>query len=81
MKVIIISGTPGTDKTALAKHLVDKLGYARLDLHDHYKTISYGYNKKKKCYDVDLKKFEKLVKAKIKVLKGKAFGTSRIIWM
>ena len=66
MKLICISGTPGTGKTTLAKFLARKLDYKRIDLHDHYKEISTGYNRSKQCYDIDMKKLEKLVKEKRK---------------
>lgn len=61
MKVVVISGTPGVGKSVLAKGLV-RLGFVRLDVSKHYDEISIGYDKVKKCYDVDLKKFERLVK-------------------
>ncbi|NQV91378.1 AAA family ATPase, partial [Candidatus Woesearchaeota archaeon] len=51
-KLIVISGTPGTGKTTWAKILAKKLKYARLDLHDHYKEISTGYNRRKQAYDI-----------------------------
>ncbi|PIN88012.1 kinase [Candidatus Woesearchaeota archaeon CG10_big_fil_rev_8_21_14_0_10_32_24] len=60
-KLIVISGTPGTGKTTWAKILAKKFGYTRLDLHDYYKDISTDYNRGKQAYDIDLKKFEKLV--------------------
>ena len=62
MKVIAISGTPGVGKTTLAKFLVRKLEFKRLDLHDHYQKISKGYNRRKQCYDLDLRKLTGLVK-------------------
>ncbi len=65
-KVIAISGSPGTGKSTLAKLLVKKLNAERLDLCNYYKDISTTYNKKKKCYDLDIKKVEKLVRAKKK---------------
>ncbi|MBU0459193.1 MAG: AAA family ATPase [Nanoarchaeota archaeon] len=71
MKVIVISGSVGIGKEKLAKYLVKKLSFIHLDLHHHYSEISNNYNQKKKCYDVDLKKFEKLVEEKIKELKKK----------
>ncbi|MBT3836686.1 AAA family ATPase, partial [Candidatus Woesearchaeota archaeon] len=51
-KLIVISGTPGTGKTTWAKILAKKLGYTRIDLHDHYKDISTGYNRSKQAYDI-----------------------------
>lgn len=67
--VIAISGSPGVGKSTLAKHLTKKLGFDRLELHHHYKHISTHYDKKKRGYVVDYKKFEKLVKEKIKKAK------------
>jgi len=60
-KVIAISGTPGTGKSTLAQYLQRHLLWRRLDLHHYYKQLSTGYNRKKQCYDLDLKKVEKLV--------------------
>ena len=65
-KLIIISGTPGTGKTTLAKFLEKKLKLQHLDIHKYYPKISTNYNKNKQCYDVDYKKFLTLVK-KIKL--------------
>ncbi len=60
-KIIVISGTPGVGKSTLAKYLAKKFNFLRLDLHDYYKEISTGYNRSKRCYDIDLKKLEELV--------------------
>ncbi len=60
-KVIAITGTPGTGKSTLAQYLQRHLLWRRLDLHHYYKQISTSYNRKKQCYDLDLKKVEKLV--------------------
>lgn len=65
-KIIAISGSPGTGKSTLAQFLAKKLGFSRLDLHLHYKEISTNYNQSKKCYEIDAKKFEKLVKKEFK---------------
>ncbi len=64
MKTISITGTPCTGKSTLARYLEKKLKFKRIDLHRYYKKISSGYNKSKQCYDIDLKKLEKLVKEK-----------------
>jgi adenylate kinase len=61
-KVIVITGTPGVGKTTLAKYVAKRLQYSRFDLHKFYPEISTGYDKKKKCYTVDVKKLEKIVK-------------------
>ncbi len=64
--LIIISGTPGSGKSTLAIWLAKKLKGMRVDIHDYYTELSTKYDKKKQCYDIDMKKFEKLVKEKIK---------------
>jgi adenylate kinase len=64
--LIIISGTPGTGKSTLAKALARRLNFYHLSPHYYYKKISSGYNKKKQCYNINLKKFESLVKDKLK---------------
>lgn len=68
-KVVIITGTPGTGKSTLAKILQNELHYDRLDLHQYYKQLSITYNKKKQCYDLDYNKVLPLVKEKIKTTK------------
>ena len=65
-KLIIITGTPGTGKTTLARCLTHKLNYYRLDLHKYYSQLSIAYNRKKRCYDIDIKKFQTLVRQQIK---------------
>ncbi len=65
-KVIVITGTPGVGKSTLARVLAAKLGWERLDLHAHYKKISVGYDARKHCYVVDVRKLEKLVREKLK---------------
>src|SRR3989344_9325612 len=64
--LIVITGSPGVGKSTLANFLVTKLGFDRLDLHHYYKRISTGYDRSKQSYDIDYKKFEKLVKEKLK---------------
>ncbi len=64
--LITITGSPGVGKSTLAKILVKKLGFDRLDLHHYYKRISTGYNRPKQSYEINYQKFEKLVKEKLK---------------
>lgn len=61
MKIIAITGTPGTGKSTLAKLLAKKLKFKRLNLHHHYRKISTKYDHQKKCYVIDLNKFKDLV--------------------
>ncbi len=69
-KLICISGTPGTGKSTLAKAIVRKCGYQRLDISKHYPKISYGYTSEKNCYDVNLVKFKALVQKRLKESRG-----------
>ena len=64
--LIIITGSHGTGKSTLAKLLAYKLDLERLDLHHYYKQISRSYDYSKHSYDIDYRKFEKLVKEKLK---------------
>ena len=65
MTTIVITGTPGVGKSRLAVAL-GKKGFWRLDIHHHYKDLSTTYNRSKQCYDLDMKKVEKLVREKSK---------------
>ncbi len=73
-KILVLSGTPGTGKSTLAKLLEKKIALERLDLHDYYKEISTRYNRQKRCYDIDMNKLEKLVRARIKEIDQKKGG-------
>mgnify|MGYP003975154449 FL=1 len=69
MKVICVTGTPGTGKTTLAKKLAKLNKYEYLDVNKVIKSenLKEGYDKKKKCSIIDIKK---LNKALIKIIKS-----------
>ena len=65
-KVIVITGTPGVGKSTVAKAFAKKSKWHRLEVADHYTRISTGYNRQKQCYNVDMRKFEKLVREELR---------------
>jgi|SRR3989339_603595 len=66
--LIIISGTPATGKTTLAKKLAKLLSFEYLDLEPILESISEGYDQKKQCKIIDVKKLNSEI---IKKIKGK----------
>lgn len=74
MKIIIVSGTPGTGKTTIAKKLAKKNKYEYIDVNkiiDEYNKkykIIFGYDKKRDSKIIDV---EELNKALINVIKKK----------
>ena len=66
--IIAVSGTPGTGKTTLSKKLAKKLNYTYLDVASLIKQnkIAESYDKKRKCYVVDIKKLNKILIREIK---------------
>jgi adenylate kinase len=60
-KVIIITGTPGTGKTTVAKKLAKLLGYRYIDVNQviAHNKLSEGYDRKRKCKIIDAKKLNK----------------------
>ncbi|MEK6983226.1 MAG: adenylate kinase family protein [Nanoarchaeota archaeon] len=71
MAAIIVTGTPGTGKTALAKKLSRKLNYVYLDVNkiiSKYK-LSEGYDKARKTGIVDVNKLNKFLIKHIKQFK------------
>ena len=65
-KLIVITGTPGSGKSTFAVSLSKKLGFDRLEVCKYYKKISVKYDRSKKCYDIDMKKFKALVARKLR---------------
>lgn len=71
MKTIVVTGVPGTGKTAIAKKLAKELNYCLLDVNKLIlkHKISEGYDKKRRTKIVDIKKLNKFLIDYIKQLK------------
>lgn len=63
MKVIVVSGTPGTGKTIIAKKLAKKLKAKYIDINRIVKEnqLDNSYDKERTCYVVDIKKLNKVL--------------------
>ena len=61
MRVIIVTGTPGTGKTALSKKLSKKLAFRYLDVGSIIKKCNFSedYDEKRKTHIVDAKKLNR----------------------
>ncbi len=62
-KAIVVTGTPGTGKTTLAKRLSKLLGYPYVDVNDIILRygLSEGYDKERDCKIVDTKELNKIL--------------------
>lgn len=63
VKVIVVSGTPGTGKTEIAKALAKELNYKYVDVNKIIaeNKLSEGYDEEKKCEIVDTKKLSRFL--------------------
>jgi len=63
MKVAIVTGSIASGKTTLAKALSKKLNYKYIDVHNLIKKnkLYDSYDRKDKCYIVDVKKLNKFL--------------------
>ncbi|MBN2421279.1 adenylate kinase family protein [Candidatus Woesearchaeota archaeon] len=63
MNVVVVTGTPGTGKTVIAKRLAKQKGFLYIDVKKLVKNFTLGtsYDKKRKSIVVDLKKLNKVL--------------------
>jgi adenylate kinase len=78
MKVVVITGTPGTGKSTLSRKLAKKLKFKVLNLKPIISKITEGYDKEKKSKIVDEKKFSGLLVKEIKKAKGNLIVASHL---
>ena len=73
MKVIIITGTPGTGKSTYGKKLAKEKGYRYFDINAlvKEKKLHEGYDRSKRSYDIDIKKLKSFLLHIIQEEKGK----------
>lgn len=76
-QLLIITGTPGTGKSTVARFLARTLGWERLDIAKHYPALATRYDRQKHCYDVDVKKFRMLVSEELTLGRRKAKTAKR----
>jgi adenylate kinase len=81
MKVIAITGTPGTGKSALARELSLLLHYQVIDVASFIKQhrLSDYYDRKRRCYVVDTKKLNKAIIKAINHFKTQNKGVKGLI--
>jgi len=72
MKIIAVSGVPGTGKTTLSKRLAKKLNFSYLDVNKTIKkyNLSEGYDKKRRTKIVDVKKLNIALLKEIPIIKN-----------
>jgi adenylate kinase len=71
MKVIVVTGTPGTGKTKLAKKIAKKNKYLYVDVKKLIKNFKLNecFDKKRKSWIIDIKKLNNLLISVIKTAK------------
>lgn len=69
--IIIVSGTPGTGKTTVAKAIAQKKNLKYLDVHQLIEKhhLSEGYDRIRKCKIVDIKRLVKFLLKEIEISK------------
>jgi broad-specificity NMP kinase len=72
-EVIVITGTPGIDKKGVAKKLAKLINYSVIDI-SKLKGITVGYDKKRGCDIIDMKKVVKQIKSKKRIIVSSHLG-------
>ena len=74
MRVIIVTGTPGTGKTTISKFICKKFNYKYIDVNRLIKkhNLRDGYDKKRRCYIIDEKKLCRILIKEINNQKNSA---------
>lgn len=76
MKVICVTGTPGTGKTAIAKKLAEKYGFHYLDVNKLIarNKMAEGFDEKRKAKIIDTRKLNKALINYIEASKPRSKG-------
>ncbi len=71
MKTIVVTGTPGTGKTTVAKKIAKQKGYVYIDVKKLIKTFKLNekYDKKRNSWIIDMKRLNELLISTIKAAK------------
>lgn len=74
MKIIVLSGTPGTGKTTVSKKISEIIDAEIISLNELVisKKLTLGYDKKRETYIVDFEKLSPYLLKKIEKLKKKS---------
>ena len=82
MKTIVVTGTPGTGKTVVAKRIAKQKGYLYVDVRKLVKNFKLNeeFDKKRKSWLVDVKRLNKLLlgviqTCKVDKIKGVVFDS------